>query len=487
MGIRPLYFADLGSQLLISTSIPPLQALADRPFDISDSWLAEFISGISMSTERTPFAEISKIPPGHYLLSSGSGLTLKRYHQFDVSSLASHHRNPKVVAEYRAVLEQVVAERFGRPDPIGVEISGGIDSSTIAGFAPRLTPDPDTMLHGFGYVTSEDEPAAILGVSRHAGLRNNHLFTLGDGGRASTQRGIEVLGHPAEHGNAVGHIPFFGLAKTLGIRTLFSGFGGDEGVTNYASNHRRDLLHTRQYRALWNVLPGNPVTKALRFGKAVYTNRKKREFVDRFLTGARRRLQDSLLLQDVKQDINLEPRILEGAQWDAPFDTLNEFAIGMLEKAFVSTRTESCSLVSASYGIEYSWPLLDPRLIQQWLAAPTIEKVSPTMGRYLHRRAIDGIVLDRVRMQPSKYMGSALPNSGGQQVVAGQMGSVEELKDGLSSRLASLINRERLEAAVERCLSEQATVGGAPAEARTLHNLAAAQQWLTHETSEGLK
>jgi asparagine synthase (glutamine-hydrolysing) len=326
-----------------------------------------------------------------------------------------------------------------------------------------------------------------LGVSRHAGLRNNHLFTSFEVGRASTQRGIEVLGHPAEHGNAVGHIPFFRLAKTLGVRTLFSGFGGDEGVTNYANSHRRDLLHTRQYRALWNVLPGNAVTKSLRMGKALTTNRHRAEYVDRFLTGARRRLQDSILLQDVKQDINLEPRILESAHWDAPYDTLNEFVVGMLSKAFVSTRTESCSLVSASYGIEYSWPLLDPRLIQQWLAAPTIEKVHPTMGRYLHRRAIEGIVLDRVRLQPSKYMGSALPNSGGQQIVAEQTGDVTELRDGLSSRLASLINEERLGAVVERYVGRQAKGERSPVDSRTLYSVLAAQQWLTQEISEGLK
>lgn len=69
---------------------------------------------------------------------------------------------------------------------------------------------------------------------------------------------------------------------------------------------------------------------------------------------------------------------------------------------------ESCTLLAAAQGIDYQWPLLDSRLIQQFLSTPSLEKRGPGgMGRYLHRRAVSGIVLPRVVWKPGKDMGYA--------------------------------------------------------------------------------
>lgn len=478
LGIKPLYFADCGPYHLVATSIPAIQALSEHDFELCDVWLAKFLAGVSMSKHRTAFSGIVKIPPGHFLLKTHSEFSTRRYHSLDRSSPRKSRRDPAFATAYRDVLEQAIADRLDGTSSIGVEISGGIDSSTIASLVPRLANLPIGAIHGFGFVFNQKEPEAILKVSSDAGLTNNHLFTQGADPRKCQMRAIEVLGHPAEHSNSIAHLPFYELAERLGVRTLFSGFGGDEGVTNYAPNHRCDLISSRQFVALWRVTKGNPIAKSLRIAKAFYENSHEQSYAPRFLAGAQARLQSSVLRTDVADELRLEQRLLEGAQWDAPYRTVNDFTLAMLAKPFVSTRTESGSLIAASYGIEYSWPLLDPRLVQCWLAAPTIEKVSDQMGRLLHRNAIEGIVPDQIRMQRTKSMGRPLRALRQSRTHAKDSVKVAELRDRLSPRLAALVDRTRLEAAISAVERNPDERKGVRAHWRTLSALTTLDQWL---------
>ena len=71
---------------------------------------------------------------------------------------------------------------------------------------------------------------------------------------------------------------------------------------------------------------------------------------------------------------------------------------------------ENCSLFAAGYGIEYSWPLIDLRLVNFFLSVPSQQKLGPKgVSRYLHRRAIKGVVPDLIA-QKSKEMGDLVSN-----------------------------------------------------------------------------
>jgi asparagine synthase (glutamine-hydrolysing) len=62
--------------------------------------------------------------------------------------------------------------------------------------------------------------------------------------------------------------------------------------------------------------------------------------------------------------------------------------------------------MAASHGIDYVWPMLDRRLIQQWLSTPSIWKAgNARVGRYLHRMAVDGICPPDVAWKAEKDMG----------------------------------------------------------------------------------
>ena len=68
----------------------------------------------------------------------------------------------------------------------------------------------------------------------------------------------------------------------------------------------------------------------------------------------------------------------------------------------MSIRTSYCSLVAASFGVDYRWALMDRRLIQQDLHTPAVWKYGEGYGRYLRRRALAGMVPQEVAWKRSK-------------------------------------------------------------------------------------
>jgi len=86
------------------------------------------------------------------------------------------------------------------------------------------------------------------------------------------------------------------------------------------------------------------------------------------------------------------------AAYDFGDRTLAEFCLDRWEgNPDLTARLENCTLVAAGHGLDHRWPLLDVRLIAFFLAVPAEETFGPDgMDRYLHRRAVAGLLPDSV-------------------------------------------------------------------------------------------
>jgi len=95
--------------------------------------------------------------------------------------------------------------------------------------------------------------------------------------------------------------------------------------------------------------------------------------------------------------------------------------------------------MASSRKIEYSWPLLDVRLVRLFLSIPSEENYYRGMGRYLHRRAIDGVVPEMVAWKQGKYMGPV--NIDDQLNAAGELIAVS----GLHPAIEEFVDMGKLE------------------------------------------
>lgn len=411
LGVKPLYYRIDNGQLSWGFSVPELRKKCLLNFTPCSGWMAQYLLGLSTDSRRTAYKEVFKVAPGHCLTVDAKGhVQERRYHFWRDDAPDAVHRDQRWVEAYRSVLEEAIRCRMV-DGPMGAENSGGIDSATITAYLAHFLGRPGDRLHSFGFAMCEQEPAYILETSQAKNIVHNYIITSGDRDNPDPddfiKQGLAAIGYPEEHGCGTAHIAFYEECRRRGIATLFSGFGGDEVVTNPGHLLRYELLDQGKYRLLWDILPGDPLRRVLRLAKAMTVGRNSPVYNRNFLATLKQRWVYQILKPEIVARLNLYDQYMESARYDAPYRRVNDFIVNFLIDApYVSARFESCSLVAKAYGVEYNWPLWDVRLVQQYLSTPSIEKVGPHgVGRYLHRRAIDPVVPTRVAWKPSKDMG----------------------------------------------------------------------------------
>ncbi|MCI5143703.1 MAG: hypothetical protein D3909_18655 [Candidatus Electrothrix sp. ATG1] len=82
-------------------------------------------------------------PPGHILTVEADRHELRPWHQFDGEQTLSFTNSDQAVAAYRAELDRAVLSRFSSDFPLGFELSGGLDSSTLVCYAARHLPEEE--------------------------------------------------------------------------------------------------------------------------------------------------------------------------------------------------------------------------------------------------------------------------------------------------------------------------------------------------------
>ncbi|OGU16431.1 MAG: hypothetical protein A2076_03365 [Geobacteraceae bacterium GWC2_53_11] len=441
MGVRPFYYFASGDLFVCATNVSALRQVHGVPFSIDERWVAEYMVHNSMSFDRTPYHNIKKLPPAHFLTVTPQQVQLQQYFTLSAEPALKLKDSREYVAAYREQLEEAIKCRLDSEYAIGSELSGGIDSSTITAFAAKLLDQPLSRLHCFGFAFAELEPQYILAVSKACRIPNTHIVANLQDHHMTTRRSLELLGYPMEHGNGPLHEPFYRLAERLDVRTMLSGFGGDEfGTTIHGYMVPMELLLQRRYRDLYRILPGNALFRFLRMVKLEWRRRTTANFTasshaSGFYEAYRQRWAHHIIRPELVRRCGIEERYFEEARFDAGYTDLKRFTLEKRWMPFVPTRMENCTLMAAGRKIDYRWPLLDVRLVRLFLAIPSEENFYRGMGRYLHRRAIAGVVPDLVAWKPGKDMGAIMGGQGARDFEHLRQVTIDDLHPSLAEHL----------------------------------------------------
>jgi len=408
MGCRPLYYYIDNDIFIFASSLTVFHRLNIVPVEPDMAWAARYILHLSMDFETTAYSDIFKLPPAHMLCIRQDVYRKEQYFSFNGEYRLAGVSMEACIEHYRALLDDAVKSRVSTNYSLGSETSGGIDSSTVTALSAGYFTGHLDDLHTFGYALLDDEPGLILQTSQKYKLANNHIYCAApEISQEVIDRSLDVMGYPCEHGNAIYHYPFYQECEKKGIRTLLSGFGGDEFVTTIHGNIIvSELIRDKKYSEVYPTLRGNKLTAFLRLLKLFYKQKftPPEEYCPRFLAAWKKRWPHHPLRRELVEAYSLEKAYFDTAKFDAGYTDLNQFTLEQRFAPFVPTRMNNCIQMAHSYGIDYAWPLLDVRLIAYFLSVPTEYKLG-RVGRYFHRRAMDGIVPDSVNWKPSKNMG----------------------------------------------------------------------------------
>lgn len=137
IGLKPLYYTQKGPTLLIASEAKALLRVLDRmPKPDDELVLAMLLSECrEPDNHRSLFAGIHRLPPGHTMSVKEGHVQIQRYWQINPTKHTLYKRPEVYVEHFHALLEEAVKCRTRSAFPIGVFLSGGLDSSTLATLA----------------------------------------------------------------------------------------------------------------------------------------------------------------------------------------------------------------------------------------------------------------------------------------------------------------------------------------------------------------
>jgi len=177
MGVKPLYYLWDGRKLLFGSEIKAILAsgVADRRIDDSAIW--DYLTYRYVPGAGTIWQDIRKLPPAHVLsfVLGGVEPKVERYWEIPYCAGANEESFDESAATFAALFEDAVQLRMIADVPVGIMLSGGLDSSAVAAVACRHNRNLNTFSVGFRNSREIDElPYARL-VARHLGTKHHEI------------------------------------------------------------------------------------------------------------------------------------------------------------------------------------------------------------------------------------------------------------------------------------------------------------------------
>jgi asparagine synthase (glutamine-hydrolysing) len=347
--------------------------------------------------EDTFFEDIARVPPATNVVLRGACIEQRAY--WDLPARAAATRaglNGTTRAPWpqvRAMLDEAVRVHLRSDVPLGVCLSGGLDSSAVVGLASRYVPSVKTFTIYF-----EDGPAYDERVHARAVVERF--------GSESAERLVQptnlvddlrqIVWHLDEPSLAPGVYPqwhVMSLARDAGVKVVLDGQGGDEifaGYTNYASQHLYGLLGAEPAR-----FPAEAVALGFNQGwqaaRSAATSAVAMRLRPPVAPDAATKPDAALLVPELRavadvshDEWRLWPRVFDG--W------LTNVLYWELTRTRLPALLRYEDRLSMAFSIESRVPFLDHRLVELAFALPDQVKRSAGWSKYGLRRALDGLL-----------------------------------------------------------------------------------------------
>ena len=245
-GSRPMFWTRRGGRVAFCSELPPLLRLPWVSRELAVDHLAEYLSFRYVHAPRTLLHDISAVPPGHLLRIDASGEHLERWWRPPWSKPDAEIQDEKRVIDHLdRLLGQSVERRIQGDVPVGLLLSGGLDSSAILHHAVKHTPDLPTFTVALSEGSTDESPFAAR-VARVMGAPH-HLIRVSDRQFIDALTGAtEAMGQPLPTAAGAVQKRLFSEIRRS-VRVILSGDGGDEilggrGMDRIAWRLKKSLL-----------------------------------------------------------------------------------------------------------------------------------------------------------------------------------------------------------------------------------------------------
>ena len=417
IGVRTLTYCATPDGVVFASNARALGAHPEVTRDIDPQSVFDFVYFHMVPSPKSIFRGWRKLLPGECVIVRGKDVEHRRYWTpryvddapTSLADLAQEYRQT-----VRRAVQTCLDTSHGR---VGAFLSGGTDSSTIAGLVGELTGEPaNTYSIGFDVPGYDESDYAQIAVS-HFGTHHHEYTVTPDDVFKAAPRLAREYDEPFGNASAVASLYCAELAKDDGIETLFSGDGGDE---IFAGNERyaKQKMFEHYYRIpeplrrillepLVGVLPGNgfPVGKAKSYVRQARTPLPDRLESYNFLS---RIPPSEVFAPDFLESVHTsQPLTLLRERYDeAPSDSvLHRLLYLDLKFTLADNDLRKVSRTCEMAGVDVRYPFLDPALVDFANRVPPGLKLKGQKLRYFFKRASEGFLPPEILTKPKHGFG----------------------------------------------------------------------------------
>lgn len=409
LGVKPLYYVADDNGLAFASEIKALRTLGAAGSCCERDQLHEWTYYGTTLGERTLYRGVRKLLPGHYLVFDLSTFTFEVIEYWSPIRYAGrpkqHGTSAAIIARTRFLLEQAVQRQLVSDVPVGVFLSGGVDSSAITAFASRhYAGKLATYSAGFDFDKGVNELPAARAIAEEFATDHHELHI---SGFELPDVICRMVAHHDQPFSDAANIPLFLLSERVkhSTKVVLQGDGGDElfgGYTRYSTlRWVTAARHLAPFAAGLNALtPHGPRHfRHARYARALSASTSA-EIMALLLTEEDRSDEPEQIFADQfrREIVRTDPfsRYRQLQKVFAAEDAVNQmlFIDSMIILPDVFLEKVDRSTMAAA--VEVRVPFLDNDLVEHCFSLSGPQKVRSGRKKWLLKKALEGVVPDHV-------------------------------------------------------------------------------------------
>lgn len=383
---------------------------------IKEAWLVNQIWNLGPGEVETAYHGLEVLPPAHILEADSDGVNIERYWELEDKKDWDNLSKEEIIKEFKQRFTKAVERRTITDYDLGCQLSEGLDSNGITGYAALLNPQQN--IYTFSYQTTElnEDTEQVWGktykdiqemIDMHPNLKP--LWSKDTDVEQENQNLIANIGGTFNsNGQFLTHCK---LAKKNNVKVLLSGWGGDHCVSSPGDFYESELFTQRKFLKLIQLLRDKKARG--RGGKPI-------KAISRLLV---KHLSPKLHIKYVVlRGLGLEPSMLQRAKqsfvkeqyikkyqlreklnlfiynYQARYST-KDYSKRELFEIGVERRIMDSEFTGRMFKLEYRFPMLDVELIEFTYNIPAHFKVFKGVERYAFREVIKGYTTEGIRLR----------------------------------------------------------------------------------------
>ena len=259
VGIRPVFYTQKNKELYFASEIKALIEHPEIEAKLSPRSLSQIYTFWTSLTPDTAFKDIYELPPGHYMICTTKGISIKSYWELSFSAKDEYSKLSfnEALEEFTSLLSDATRLRLRADVPVAAYLSGGIDSTVTTSLIRDIVPD---MLQTFSVGFADKD----FDETEYQNLASDYFKTKHTGFKIQSSEIADIFPDVVWHSEIpllrTSPAPMFSLSKRVresNIKVVITGEGADEMLAGY------DIFKEARIRHFWAKDPSSKLRPLL--------------------------------------------------------------------------------------------------------------------------------------------------------------------------------------------------------------------------------